>query len=469
MFNGSKRPSEGRPPGGPPSGGRMDRDWTQGSIFTNLVSLSWPMAVTTGLMTLGPTIDTIWVGKLGATALAAVGISGVLVMLAQSLMMGLTNGMRALISRSIGAKDFATANLAAQQSVVIAALYGIVMAIVGIMYSEELVGLIKPNAEVTIIAAAYLRVQFVGAATMSFRMMMDAIMQASGDSINPMWISIVYRLVHIALCPFLIFGWWIFPEMGVVGAALTSVISQSLGVLLGLGVLVSERTRVHLSFKGFRFDFGVIWRIVRIGLPASVAGIQRNMSHFFLQRFMAPFGTVALAAHAVDQRIEMFLAMPIGAFGQGAGVLVGQNLGANQPDRAAKSAWLAVAVVEVFAIVAALAVFIWTEPIIRIFNSEPAMIKTATEFLHIALLGYVMMGPMMVLMNTLQGAGDTVPTMIISIVSTWVLTIPLAYLLPEYMGWGVISIRWVMAGSNIATGLANIIYFQTGKWKTRRV
>lgn len=446
----------------------ISRDWTKGNIFKNLMALSWPMAVTNTLMMLGPTIDMIWVGKLGPTAIAAVGISGVVTWLAQSAMMGLTAGMRALIARSIGAKDVETANRAAQQAVVITAFYSALIAVLGI-FSEQIMGIVHSSPEVTELGAAYLRIQFIGGATMSFRMMMDSIMQASGDSMNPMWICVVYRLFHIVLCPFLIFGWWFFPELGVSGAALTAVISQTLGVVLGFGILFGDKSRLKLSFRGFRLDFGIIWRIVRIGFPALVAGIQRNLVQFFLQIFIAPFGTVALAAHAVNQRFEMMIAMPAMAFGMGAGVLVGQNLGAKQPERAEKGAWLALGLVEAFSILSSLALFIWAGPAIGIFNDEADMVKLGVEFLRISLVGYIVMGFMFVLMNCLQGAGDTIPTMVIGIITTWLIIIPLSYFLPKYTNWGVYGIRWAMTGSMVVGGLANFIYFRTGRWKKRRV
>jgi Na+-driven multidrug efflux pump len=234
-------------------------------------------------------------------------------------------------------------------------------------------------------------------------------------------------------------------------------------------VLVGHRSRLRLSYRGFHFNPGIIWRILKIGFPALISGIQRSLNQFFLMLFMSPFGTVAVAAHTINQHIEMFMVMPMWAFGMGAGVLVGQNLGAKQPKRAERSAWLAVGLAEAFAIVASLALFVWTGPTIRIFNSEPAMVKTTSEFLQIALMGWVVMGFMFVLMNTLQGAGDTVPTMVISIVTMWGVTLPLAYFLPRVTDWGVYGIRWAMTASTVVGAIANIIYFRTGKWKTRRV
>jgi len=331
----------------------------------------------------------------------------------------------------------------------------------------------------------YMRIEFFGGATVSFRMMMDSIMQASGDSVNPMQIAMVYRVFHILLCPFMIFGagfaatvlphlgnfsgWWPFPALGVRGAAYTSIIAQSLGVFLGLSVLIGARSRLRLTFKGFRFDVNIIWRIIRIGFPALISGIQRTLNQFFIQVFMAPFGAAVLAAHVITQRLEMFIFMPAMSFGMGAGVLVGQNLGARQPQRAEKSAWLGVAVVEVFVIAISAAIFMWTGPVIRVFGSDPSMDSVAVQFVRIAVYGWVLMGFMFVLMNALQGAGDTVPTMIISIVTTWAITMPLAYFLPKYTSFGALGIRWALTGSTIAGAVANVIYFRMGKWKIRRV
>ena len=445
------------------------RDWTQGSIFKNLVMLSWPMTVTQTLMSLGPTIDMIWVGKLGDAAVAAVGVSGVVVQLAMGVVMGFTAGMMALISRAMGARDMQTANRVAQQAIVLSAMYAVAIALVGHFLGERIIRLITSDPDIVRMGTAYLRIEFIGGATMVFRMMMDVIMQGSGDTINPMWIAAVYRGLHVALCPFLIFGWWIFPELGVRGAAFTGVAAQSLGVILGLRVLLGNRSRLRLSFKGFRFDPRIIWRIIRIGFPASISGIQRVLSQFILQIFIAPFGTAALAAHVITQRIEMFILMPAMSFGGGAGVLVGQNLGAKKPERAEKSAWLGVAIVESFIIVVSLAVLIWTRSIVRIFNTDPALDAVAVQFIHIAIVGWVLMGFMFVLMNCVQTAGDTIPTMVINVGTTWLVTILFSYLLSRYGSWGVIGIRWAMSASVIVAATAMVIYFRTGRWKRRRV
>jgi putative MATE family efflux protein len=427
------------------------------------------MVVSNSLNMLGPTIDMIWVGKLGAASIAGVGVAGIAVQMVMSAIMGLMMGMRAMIARFVGARDVAGANHVAQQAFVISAFFALIMAIIGLFFAEPILSLFGLEADVIREGVAYMRVVFLGAAAMSFRMMTESVMQASGDAQTPMRIAVFFRLFHIALCPFLIFGWWIFPRFGVSGAALTNVISQSLGLLLGLWILFSGRSRLRLTMRNFRIDLGIIWRIVKIGFPALVSGIQRTLSYFFVMLFMAPFGTLAIAAHTINQRIEMTLFMPGMAFGMASGVLVGQNLGAQQPERAERSAWMAVGLVEALMITCSVAILLAAEYIVRIFNADPELVTIASTFMRIAVAGYVVLGLMTVSMMSLSGAGDTMPTMIISMATVWFVTLPLAYFLPRITDLGMYGVRWGMASGMIFSALAYVSYFRLGRWKRKKV
>ncbi len=451
-------------------GGRtFDRDWTQGSILKSLLSLSWPMVITNTLMMLGPTIDMVWVGRLGSASIAGVGVSGMAVQLASGAMMGLAQGMRALVARFIGAGDIAGANHAARQGFTISASFAVVMALIGIFLAEKILIAFGLEPDVVAEGAAYMRILFVGMIAMSLRMMAEGIMQASGDTLSPMKITIGYRIFHIALCPFLVFGLWIFPQLGVRGAAITNVVSQSIGTIICLWVLFSGRTRIKLNMKNFRIDPNMIWRIFRIGFPALVSGIQRTFSNFFLMYLVVPFGTIAVAAHTINQRVEMVIMMPAMAFGMASGVLAGQNLGADKPERAEKSAWLAVGMVEVWAVIASIVILFAAENVVRIFNSEPDMVEMAARFLIIAVAGYIVLGFQAGTMNALSGAGDTVPPMIASILTVWLVTLPLAYFLPKYTSLGVYGIRWAMVAGMVVPSVALTIYFKMGRWKRKKV
>jgi putative MATE family efflux protein len=450
-------------------GASISRDWTKGSILGNLLSLSWPMIVSYSLNMIGPTIDMIWVGRLGAADIAAVGVSGIAVMLVQAALMGLFMGLRAMVARAIGAGDEDSANRIAQQAVVVGTASSVILAIIGIFFAEGILALVGLTPEVIDLGAAYLRIQFIGMIAMSFRMMTDGTMQASGDTMTPMKIAFVFRMLHIALSPFLIFGWWIFPRLGVRGAALTNVISQSLGTGIGFWILMTGRSRLRLSFRRFRLDPGITWRMIRVGLPASVMGMQTNLGQFILMSVVAPFGTLAVAAHSLNQRIENIIFMPSWGLGVAAGVLVGQNLGAKEPARAQKTGWLAAGMVEGFILLCSAAILIWAEVFVRIFSSDPGVVSIGATFLRIATAGYMVMGLAVVLQQCISGSGDTMPPMLVSISTMWLIQLPLAYFLSRFTGLEVYGVRWAIVGGMVAGAIAYTLYFRFGRWKRKVV
>ncbi|MFC2007346.1 MATE family efflux transporter [Chloroflexota bacterium] len=446
-----------------------NRDWTKGSITRNLVALSWPIIVSDGLRMIGPTVDLIWVGKLGADSIAGVGISAMAVHAVMSGRTGIGAGIRAMIARFMGAGDTKSANLVVQQAFVISAAYAIVMAIIGILFAEPILSIFGVEAEVVAEGAAYMRVAFIGSATMSFLAMVESIMQASGDSVTPMRISIFYRLFHVGLVPFLIFGWWVFPRMGVSGAALTSVIANGLAMVIGLWILFTGRSRLRLTLENFSLDLNIIWRIIKIGIPAAIQMAERSFGQMLIVWFMSPFGTNAVAAHTMIQRIIMFITNISMGFGRGAAVLVGQNLGAQQPERAEKSAWLAVGFAECVMMTFCLVILLAPGGIIRIFNSEPGLVGMATVFLRIGIISYLAFSIDLVIMQCLAGAGDTLPAMVITLMSSWVVLMPLAYFLPRVTDLGVYGVRWAMVIAIVAGAVAYVVYFRLGRWKYKKV
>jgi putative MATE family efflux protein len=446
-----------------------DRDYTKGSIVRSLLALSWPMIVGNSVNMIGPTIDMIWVGRLGSADIAAVGVAGMVVMLVQSGLMGLFAGLRAMIARFIGAGEEHEANYAAQQAMVIGVVSAIILAVIGIFFAEDILNLVGVAPDVLAIGASYIRIQFVGMIAISFRMMTDSVMQASGDAMTPMKIAVIFRGLHIVLSPVLIFGLWIFPRMGVNGTALTNVFSQSLGTGIALWFLLTGRSRLHLTFKSIRIDFPMIWRIVKIGIPASIMSIQQNLGQLILMVFVSPFGTLAVAAHSLYQRVEMILAMPAWGLGMAAGVLTGQNLGARQTDRAVKSGWLACGMVEIFAFFCSIVLLLWAEFAVRIFSSDPELIPIAATFLRIGVVSFIIMGMTGVFQQCITGAGDTFLPMLVSIIAIWVIQIPLAWYIPNHSGIGVYGIRWAIVASAVLSAIAYSIYFRWGKWKYKEI
>ncbi len=450
-------------------GMKKSLDLTSGSIPRNLLILAWPVIIGSSLNMLGPTIDVMWVGKLGSTSVAAVGVAGIAVQLLMASMMGLATGMRALIARAFGAGNIEEANHIAKQAYLASVFISLLIAIIGFFTAEWILAILGLDADVISQGALYLRIVFVSSVVMLLRFMMEGSLQAAGDTLRPMYITVIFRAIHIALCPFLIFGIGFFPEMGVAGAAVTNLISQTLGLILLGRLLLSGRTLLRFNLKGIGVDFGIIWRIIRVGIPASIMGLQMGFGAFVLIRFLAPFGTMAVAAHTIWQRVDMFFMMPLAGVGMAAGVMVGQNLGAHKPERADKSAWYAVLIGEIFMIFWVVVILFGAEWIVRLFNNEPGLVEIGAAFLRIASVAYLILSLPLVMQNCIAGAGDTVPPMILSGISIWLLQIPLAYFMSQIDSLGVYGIRWAIVISIYMMSIFLLGYFLKGKWKTKKI
>jgi putative MATE family efflux protein len=257
--------------------------------------------------------------------------------------------------------------------------------------------------------------------------------------------------------------------MGVAGAALSNVVSQAIGVLMVLWLLFSGKTRLRLSKKDFMISLNIMVRIIKIGVPVLIMNLQRNFGNLLLTFLTAPFGTLAVAAHSLISRVEMFILLPGYALGMGAGVLVGQNLGAQKSQRAEKVAWITVTILEVLFVLFSLFILLKAEIIMAVFTSESGLIKLGSIFLRIATASYAIMAFIAVLQNCISSAGDTVSNMIISIMMIWAVQLPAAFLLSKYTSLEVYGIRWAIVLSTIFGTIVYIYYFRKGKWKGRKV
>lgn len=446
---------------------RSVRDWTKGNILYNLLSLAWPMMIGSALNTMGPVVDMIWVGKLGAASVAGVGVAAILVQLLDMLKMGLDQGTRAIIARLAGAGDTKGATNAALQGYVVTIGFAAIVGTLGVIFAGPIMTLMGLSPEVVARGAPYMRIQFIGILIMGLVRQNEGTMYASGDTLTPMRVAIIYRLTHVIIDPFLIFGWWIFPRLETSGAAYANLISQGLGAGIGLWILMKGYSRLKLDFKGFRPDAKMIWRIVKIGVPASITGIERNFGQLAITWFVVPFGTVAVAAHSVIQRVEQFVQMPGQGLGQASGIMAAQNLGAQQPERATKTGWLGASLYTGVMVVVGIGLFFFAENVIRIFNSEPELVRIAAMFIRIQIIAYLFNGFAVVLQQCLTSTGDTVVPAIVVLISIFAIQIPLAYFLTRHTGLGVNGTRWAVVISTMATATAYSTYFKLGRWRRK--
>ena len=450
--------------------GRRHRDLTEGSIVRNLIRLSWPLIISSSLNFIGPTIDMIWVGKLGPTAIAAVGASGMIIMFITFSMQGLNIGLRALVARCIGAGDTGGAIHAVNQAFFIAGAVAVTIMALGSALMHSILTVMGISPEVIITSLPYLRIMFPVMAILLFRLVLETTMQASGDSINPMRIALFIRSFHVIICPFLVLGLWIFPKFGVKGAAMASGITESLGLAISLWVLFTGKTRIKLTLERFNPDLNTIWRIIKVGIPASVISSQRIFGQIVLLILIAPFGTLAVAAHTIWQRVESAMIPLVLGWGSASGIIAGQNLGAGKQENAARVGWTALGFGQFIIFTAGVVLLITPETVVRIFNTDPELVELTNSFLRIAAVSYLIgLSMVCVIREFLAGIGDTIPAMLFEVMNMWVVTLPLALILLRYTGLDIYGIRWAISIGTMVNGYAILAYFWMGRWKLKKL
>ncbi len=441
----------------------VSRDLTEGNIPRSLWFLAWPQVIESVLNVADQLADLFWAGRISTRAIAGLGTAQTYVMVGTTGRMGLDTAMRAMVARAVGAGDLARANHIALQGFTLSGGFSVVMALIGLFFTEPLLQLLGVPASVVEAGADYMRVQFLGTGTMAFRMMSGTALQASGDTLTPMKATTVTRLVHVALSPVLIFGWVGFPEMGLVGAAVANIASQAVGASMNFRALFRGTSRLHLTLRGYRPDFPVLWQIVKTGAPASVTSAERAVAQLILIGLVSPYGATTLAAFALTRRVEMLAMMGAMGMGQSAGVMVGQNLGAGKPERAKASvAWAIVYVMGINIVVSSL-MLAFPRQFLSIFNGDAELLNEAVGWLRIQVFGYFVMGMGMVFMQSYNTAGDTFVPMIVTLVSIWGVQQPAAVLLPD-LGLNELGIAWAVV-LGLAVRLAIYIpYFFYGRW-----
>ena len=445
------------------------QDLTTGPILKHLWALALPMIIGNVLQNAFSIVDMIFVGRLGPTAVAAVAVSGLVMMVAWTLLIGVSISTVAVVARFFGAKEFDQANAAAVQSLILGLVISIILALFGAFLDEPVLRILGASPEMMEPAVAYFRIVFIGSFTLIFMFLSGAILRGAGDAKTPMVILMVATAFNIALDPLLIFGPWFFPRLEVRGAAYATVIGQGVAMVLGLWVLVRGYSRVHVHLAHFRPKPELMKRMILIAIPATIQGALRSVAHLGLIRIVALHGTVAVAAFGIGLRINLLVMMVGWAIGSAASTLVGQNLGARRSDRAEKSAWLTAGIFCGFMIVAGVGFFLFADPLIRLFNDDPGVIQIGQTYLRIVILSYPFLGLSMICAMSFNGAGDARTPAVIVGLTFIALMIPMALILPRFIVPSTSGIWWAMTVSITVQGIAMALAFRRGRWKGQRI
>jgi len=447
----------------------LGRDLTSGSLHRAIWYLAPAMTLETGIMNVAQVMDTYWVGRLGSAALAAVTISISIRWVLNSMANGLGIGGMAVVARRIGEKDQAAAAHAAWQTILLGAFVSLFLGGLGQVIARPLLTLLGADAEVLPLGLAYLRVAFGGILTLILVFAVNAMLRGAGEARLAMQVLFLATVTTVVLEPALIFGWGPLPPLGVVGSAWANVLGFGAGLALQVSVLLRGQARIRINLRDLRPDFPLMLRIIRIALPSTVQMTLRSSSRLVIVGLVGVYGTFATAGYGVANRMLLVALIPGFGLGNAAGTLVGQNLGAHQPERAERSVWWVSAYAAGYIAAVAALLFLFAQPLIRFFDATPQVVALGSECLRAVAWSLVASAVGVVLARGFDGAGNTVPAMTINLITLWGMEVPVAYGLSHWVGLGVTGIWWGRTVANLANGLLFAFWFRRGRWKEREV
>jgi putative MATE family efflux protein len=466
-------PAEGTPPGFWRSVGQAlrgtEEDYTSGPIGRAILLLSIPMVLEMAMESVFAVVDIFFVSRLGAEAVAAVGLTESLLTVVYALAMGLGIGATALVARRIGEKDPEGAAHAAVQAVLLAIGISIVLGTVSSLLARPLLELMGASPEVIGIGLGYARVMLAGEAAIIVLFVVNAIFRGAGDAAIAMRVLWLANLINIVLGPCLIFGLGPFPRLGVTGAAIATTTGRSIGALFALWRLTRTDGRIPVTRRHVRLDLPVMGQIVRLAGSATVQMLISTASWTAMARILAGFGSPVLAGYTVAMRVIVFAILPSYGMSNAAATMVGQALGAGKPDRAEKAVWKACLYNLVFLGLVGVLFVLLAAPIVRLFSTDPEVVRHGAMALRVVALGFPLYAFGMVLTQAFNGAGDTWTPTWINLAVFWAFEIPLAYLLAHTFGFGPTGAFWAITIAFSSLAVVSGLVFRRGTWKAKRV
>lgn len=446
-----------------------EADYTKIDLKRAIFLLAVPMILELIMESTFAVVDIYFVGKLGASAVATVGLTETYLYLLYSLAMGLAMAVTAIIARRVGEKKEDEAGASAAQSIFLALLCSVPFAIGGIFFAKDLLRLMGADAWGIDHGYRYTQWMLGGNVVIVLLFVINAIFRGAGDAAIAMRVLWIANGINIVLDPLLIFGWGPIPAMGIEGAAIATTIGRGTGVLIQLWTLFKGGKHIQVKTSQLYWEGKVILNIVRTSLGGVGQMIVAMTSWIFLMRILSDVGSEAVAGSTIALRIMMFTMMPAWGLSNAAATLVGQNLGANSPDRAESSVWKIGVYNMIFLFVVAVVYFMYNESLMRIFTDDARVVAIGSEWLRILSYSYIVYGWWMVSVQAFNGAGDTGTPTKINLVFFWLIQIPLSYLLAIVFDWQHSGVFWGVFISETSVGLFTLWLFSRGRWKTMKV
>ena len=442
--------------------------YTEGRILNSLVSLAVPIIAANILQTAYQLIDTFWLGRLGANAVAAVSISFPLLFLVLSLGSGLTLAGTVLVSQYKGAENQKMVNFNSSQTISLIFFISLFLSVASYFSAAPLMRLIGAGPEVFDDSVSYFKVSSIGFVFLFMFFAFQSLMRGIGNVMLPVYIVLFTVCLNLVLDPLFIYGYGSIPGYGVAGAAVASIVTQAISAAIGLFILFRGKSGISIHFNQMMPHVSTLKKIINLGFPASIEQSTRALGMTVMVMLVTSFGSDVVAAYGIGVRILSFIVIPALGLAIATTSLVGQNVGAIKIKRAEKVANLSSKVAFFGLTGMGLLMFAFAEPITAFFiPNDPDVIRDASLFIKIMAPSFGFLGVQQVLNGVFNGAGFTKASMLISILNLWIIRFPLAFILSNKTGIGYEGIWWSFPTSNIIAAVVAFIYFSKGYWKLR--
>jgi putative MATE family efflux protein len=445
------------------------KDFTQGSITKALLGMALPVVMTNLLHTAYQLTDTFWVGRLGDAAVAAVSLSFPVIFLLMSLGTGFSMAGTILVAQYKGGKNQEMIEHVTAQTIVSSFLLSVILAAIGYLLAPQIIASMTSDPEISPLSIDYLRYSAIGVVFMFGFFVFQSLLRGVGEVSLPMKVVGFTVILNFFLDPLLINGWGGFEGYGVSGAALATIATQGLAMIIGMVILIGGKNGIKLTFRKFKFDLPLLGKMLKLGLPSSIDQSMKALGFTIMTFLVAAFGKTVIAAYGVGFRLLSFVIIPAFGLSIATSTLVGQNIGAQKPERAEKIALKSAQIAFLTLCLMGMIFFVFAEQLVGIFIADsPEVVELGAFYLKFLSVAFGFIGLQLTLNGVYMGSGNTTVSMLFSIISLWCLEFPLAYLLSRsYLGSTGL---WVSAPiAAVVITLASFVYFKMGRWKKTRL
>ncbi len=442
-----------------------ETEFTTGSIRKAIFMLSIPMILEMMMESIFAIVDIAYVSQVSVNAVATIGLTESVVTLVYAVAIGLSMAATAIVARRIGAKDIKGAQEAAVQAIALGVLVSIIVGVLGFLYAEAILALMGAEPDLIAEGSGYTQLLLGGNITILLLFLINAIFRGAGDASVAMWALVLSNGLNIILDPIFIFGWGPVPEYGVMGAAIATNIGRGTAVLFQLAVLFFGWSRIQIGFKDIVIRFSVMLNLIKVSLGGIAQFLIGTSSWVFLMRMMSEFGSEVLAGYTIAIRVMLFTLMPSWGMSNAAATLVGQNLGAQQPERAETSVWKTGKYNAYFMGAVSLLYLFFAYDIVGWFNTNPVVVENGGLCLQIIAIGYVFYAYGMVVTQAFNGAGDTGTPTKINLIAFWLFQLPFAYLAAITFELGAMGVFIAITAAEVLLAIISMVWFKKGNWK----